>query len=174
MKEEISRLVDSDLEAGDVARVLRAMSSDPDLVRTWDRYQAIGAAMRGELRSELHADLPGRVMRQVASEPVQLAPGRLSGRRAERPVRQWVALAAAASVAAVAIVAMGPRDRGAAVQEARLVQPVSVGATRWETLPPEVENRLNAYLVEHGEFASNHGLNGMAPYARFVGYDGQN
>jgi len=173
MKEDISRLVDSDLAPAETARVLKAMAGDPELVRAWDRYQAIGAALRGELRSSLHADLPGRVMRGLADEPVQIAPARLAARRAARPARQWLALAAAASVAAVAIFWMGPNEPAGTGSQATVASAVPARSTRWETLPPEVENRLNAYLVEHGEFASTHGLNGMAPYARFVGYDGE-
>ena len=36
---------------------------------------------------------------------------------------------------------------------------------------PEAENALNAYLVEHDEFASTAGLGGMMPYVRVVSYD---
>jgi hypothetical protein len=34
-----------------------------------------------------------------------------------------------------------------------------------------MENTLNAYLVEHGEFSASPGLNGLTSYARFVSYD---
>ena len=36
---------------------------------------------------------------------------------------------------------------------------------------PEAESALNAYLVEHDEFASASGLGGMMPYVRIVSYD---
>jgi hypothetical protein len=36
---------------------------------------------------------------------------------------------------------------------------------------PETESTLNAFLVEHNEFASSSGIGGMMPYVRVVGYD---
>jgi len=45
------------------------------------------------------------------------------------------------------------------------------GTTRWDMKEPEAESALNAYLVEHDEFASTSGLGGMMPYVRIVSYD---
>jgi negative regulator of sigma E activity len=41
----------------------------------------------------------------------------------------------------------------------------------WATLPPEVEQKLNRYLVEHAEYTSGRAMNRMLPYASFVSYD---
>jgi hypothetical protein len=46
-----------------------------------------------------------------------------------------------------------------------------VAGTHWDTLSPETVRRLNAYLVEHGEFSSMQGLSGVTSYARFVSND---
>jgi len=43
--------------------------------------------------------------------------------------------------------------------------------TKWETSTPDVEQTLNAFLVEHGEFAPQSGMNGLMAYAKFVSYD---
>jgi hypothetical protein len=48
---------------------------------------------------------------------------------------------------------------------------VRAGATRWDVKEPETESTLNAFLVEHNEFASSSGIGGMMPYVRVVGYD---
>ena len=57
------------------------------------------------------------------------------------------------------------------VAEARKGDPVRAGVRRWDTREPEAESALNAYLVEHNEFAPTSGMNGMLPYVRVVGYD---
>jgi len=43
---------------------------------------------------------------------------------------------------------------------------------RWKNLAkPATENRLNKYLVDHSEYATQAPVRGVAPYATFVGYD---
>jgi len=46
---------------------------------------------------------------------------------------------------------------------------VALGTLQWDA-QPEVEARLNGYLVSHSEYLGN-GMRGMLPYARIVGYD---
>lgn len=99
-------------------------------------------------------------------------------------------LALAASVAAVAIVgvrtltpAIAPGvavPPQAALAPAPTVgtAPVSVAAApqpsrrgiHWDTAQPEVENNLNAFLVQHSEFTRTSGM-GVMSYVRIAGYD---
>jgi len=46
-------------------------------------------------------------------------------------------------------------------------------ATRWEGADPGAEDALNALLIEHGEFTSASGMNGLTAYTKFVAYDSQ-
>ena len=86
--------------------------------------------------------------------------------------------AIAASVAAIAIVGVqwlqqpvsAPLPKLAANVPAQ-AKTIRSGITRWDTKEPEAENALNAYLVEHDEFASTAGIGGMMPYIRVVSYD---
>ena len=86
--------------------------------------------------------------------------------------------ALAASVAAVAIVGvrwMAPEDVAApqyvaAVENADYLRTT---ATRWQSVPTDVEENLNAYLVEHSEFSPTSSMNGVMSYVRFVGYDSE-
>jgi negative regulator of sigma E activity len=86
--------------------------------------------------------------------------------------------AVAASVAAIAIVGVQwlqpPANAPLTKLAANAPKPVHSGTTRWDTKEPEAENALNAYLVEHDEFASNAGIGGMMPYIRVVSYDNEN
>ena len=44
--------------------------------------------------------------------------------------------------------------------------------TRWKNLvKPATENKLNKYLVDHSEYATQGPVKGVVPYATFVGYD---
>lgn len=101
-------------------------------------------------------------------------------------------LALAASVAAVAIVGVRTLTPGAAVPPqatlalapstvpATAVSPAPVGVavaartprrgTHWDTAQPEVENNLNAFLVQHSEFTRPSGM-GVMSYVRIAGYD---
>ncbi|MBF0255349.1 MAG: hypothetical protein HQL47_02585 [Gammaproteobacteria bacterium] len=52
-----------------------------------------------------------------------------------------------------------------------LAQATSSEEPEWQTLPPEMEEKLNRYLVDHAEFAAGKGMDRMLPYASFVSYD---
>jgi len=50
--------------------------------------------------------------------------------------------------------------------------PTQYSGTRWKNLAkPATENRLNKYLVDHSEYATQAPVRGVVPYATFVGYD---
>jgi sigma-E factor negative regulatory protein RseA len=179
MKEEISALLDSELAARDAAAVIETLERDHgELKAAWGRYHLISAALKNELGPVVDQGLADRIAEAIASEPTQLAPA-----RARRP-RQWSGrtigtIATAASLAALTLISvqlLGPTEEQGNVPAVAQSQPsahtvLAADGTRWETLPPEVENTLNAYLVEHGEFSAGSGLNGLSSYARFVSYD---
>jgi sigma-E factor negative regulatory protein RseA len=93
-------------------------------------------------------------------------------------------LAVAASVAVVAVLAVqqaraptpGTAQVATTSQPAQSQTYVRVQGTRWQAQPgnvqaPQVDNRLNEYLVNHSEYAASGGMPGMLPYVRVVGYD---
>lgn len=119
-----------------------------------------------------------------------------SGRAAvfARAYKGAAGLALAASVAAVAIVGVrtltptpgSPGSPGSAVPPQAALAPAP-GATpapigvatapqnsrrgiHWDTAQPEVENNLNAFLVQHSEFTRTSGM-GVMSYVRIAGYD---
>jgi negative regulator of sigma E activity len=179
MKEKISALLDSELAPRDAAAAIDALEHDQgELKATWARYHLISAALKNELGPVVDQGLADRVAQAIAAEPTQLAPG-----RAHAGARRWSGravgtLAAAASLAALTLVSvqlLAPSGEQAVAPVAK-IQPqastvLAADGTRWETLPPELESTLNAYLVEHGEFSTRSGLNGLSSYARFVSYD---
>ncbi len=88
--EEVSLLVDGELDADRVDRVCRGLR-ELAAVETWVCYHVIGDSLRGQCA--LRPGFAARFSAQLAAEPTILAPPR------PRPAPAAVALAIAASVA---------------------------------------------------------------------------
>src|SRR5438094_8548097 len=99
MKEQISALMDGELEGRAAQDALELVRRDGEAAHTWRLYHLMSDAMHGQ-RQLLSGRFVERVTARLASEPAQRAPGALAGRTA----LQRYALAAAASLAAVALV----------------------------------------------------------------------
>ncbi len=186
INEQISALLDDELNAREAESVLTRLRDRDELQQKWERYHLIGDLMRGENIQAEVSKTAARVQAQVALEPAIIAAPQQ--KRAEPQERsRWLRMAAgaglAASVAAVAVVTMpyltgNGIDGGAepfAVAEQKVQPPVQYarsGGTRWKNLSqPAIESKLNGYLVEHSEYASPGGVGGVIPYATYVSYD---
>ena len=183
-KEQLSALLDQELDPGQMTGVSRGIADSDDLRGVWDRYHLIGDVMRGE-----GVRIAGRSVADAVRERIQSEPPILAIPKPEAPTRpeaRWLKPAAGAALAAsVAVVAVYSLPRltgsvpegGAPVQVAQAPVPINAEAprrsgTHWKNLTqPQLESRLNRYLVNHSEYASPGGMNGMLPYTSFVGYD---
>jgi sigma-E factor negative regulatory protein RseA len=192
MKEKLSALVDNELDELDERRVMKALENDADLRQTWERYHLVRSVMHQELEVLVPSGMAVRVAARIESEPANVA----SFRR-RKISRLAGTLAMAASVAAIAVAGVQWFNRpvtmpvpslvtaGQSVPVNTVAAPVPslaasqsapdnfirAGTTRWDVMEPETESTLNAFLVEHNEFASSSGIGGMMPYVRVVGYD---
>ena len=175
MKEKLSALVDNELDDLEERRVMAALEKDPDLRRTWERYHLVRSALHHELDVLIPRDMTERVAAQIGMEPANTGPF-----RRQKITRYAGTLAIAASVAAIAIASVQWLNRPVTTPVASVaaVEPapdkiIRAGTMRWDTQQkePEAESALNAFLVEHNEFASSSGIGGMMPYVRVVGYD---
>ena len=97
MKEKLSAMMDDALAEGERESCVRRLKEDDELRAAWDVYHLIGDTLRGHTAPQVAEQVRAR----LAAEPTILAP-----RRAERARGRlaWYPLAAAASVAAVALV----------------------------------------------------------------------
>lgn len=175
MKEKLSALVDNELDDLDERRVMTALEKDADLRRTWERYHMVRLA----LRQELDAYMPSGMAERVAAR-INMEPANTGSFRRQKFTRYAGTLAIAASVAAIAIASLQWFNRPVSIPVVPLatIQPapeniIRAGTTRWDIQQkePEAVSALNAFLVEHNEFASSSGIGGMMPYVRVVGYD---
>ncbi len=173
MKEKLSALVDNELDDLDERRVMNALKQDIGLRNTWERYHLVRSALRQDMDIMLPREIAARVATRIEMEPVNVA----SSRR-RKITRLIGTFAIAASVAAIAIAGVQFLNRPDSVPVASLAvnqpapeQIIRAGTTRWDLKEPETESALNAFLVEHNEFASSSGIGGMMPYVRVVGND---
>lgn len=161
MTREISELMDGELDAAEAEGIISRVKANQDLERDWSLYHLIGDTIRQQ--AFYSPGLTAQVSDRLAAEPTVLAP------RA-RPAREKFmryALSAAASVAAVAVVAWigiqgvteAPAPQLAVVQEpAAQARPASV----------PMPNRVNDYLLAHQEYSPSSVVHGVVPYVRTV------
>lgn len=97
MTQELSSLMDGELDTPQAERAIRSCCASEDLKQNWYLYHAIGDAMRGQPPRKLA--LPDDMLESLKTQPTVLAPRRpLQGSFAR------IAMAAAASVATVGAV----------------------------------------------------------------------
>ncbi len=158
--EEVSLLVDGELDADRVERVCHGLRATA-AVETWVCYHVIGDALRGQVKP-IHG-FAKRFSARLAAEPTVLAPAR------PRPAPAAVALAIAATVAAVGVVGWvalntmpAPTEQIATAQQASAVRPA-------DARRPVV----NEYLLAHQEYSPATAIAGVRPYLRAVAADDQ-
>jgi sigma-E factor negative regulatory protein RseA len=159
MRNQISALVDGELENTDADICLQQMKSDNDLRETWEIHHLIGDALRGQLGYQLGSSFKERLL----AEPTVLAPQRRESLHSTR----WYALSAAAGVAAVAIAAWV-----ALPQLQAPTQMTPIAAIPQATPAPHqgvpIAVGVGDYLLAHQRFSPSSTMQGVAPYVRTV------
>lgn len=183
-RERISALLDDEIPTEYIIEAIDQIQKEDYLRETWRRYQLIGDLMRGEVPVGSSAGVANSVKAEMKSvpavtpHPLLIKPRRWSRKRWPRHIAGGLL---AASVAALSVILL-PRFTISSLDEP---EPVRVAVkpnisssmikqtgTYWENLDmKKVESKLNRYLMEHNEFASPTGMQGVLPYASFVAYD---
>jgi sigma-E factor negative regulatory protein RseA len=157
MKEKLSAMMDDALADSERESCVRRLKDDDELRAAWDVYHLIGDTLRGHTAPHVADEVRAR----LADEPTVLAP-----RRAERPRLAWYPLAAAASVAAVALVgwlALPLTD----LQPGREAQTMARAAEQVPAAVPLAQGVAD-YLLAHQRFSPAIAMSGLAPYVRTV------
>jgi len=192
MTEQISTLIDAEPLAGGKHVPVKQIA-DESSQNVWRRYYLIGDLLRGQhagvTKKIIDGSLAKEIHDRIEQEPIRIAPDVLAG-NVSTGIQENIStrnfsktasgLAIAASLAAIAFFGLNlqeqpiipdARDASLVADNIPLQSPVFSGDTQWHTAQPDSENDLNAFLVEHGEFTSPSGLNGLIAYAKFVSYD---
>ena len=159
MTQEISALVDGEVNVADLDGVIKACHQSEQHKDAWRFYHLIGESMRTE--HMYAAGLEQRILSQLHSEPMILAPRR----RAWMPTMPRIALAAAASIATISAVGW------LAFQQTP--QPQVVAISPLQSSPP-LAISLGDFVLAHREFTAapdalipaNFGTNGNGDGAR--------
>lgn len=174
IREQISALLDGELPEAEQRLLLERLERDPALRMHWSRYQLISDAVHQTLPPQIDLGFADRVMAALDEQPEH---HRQPVNRLARAVKPLAGLAVAASVAVVAVLAVQqartPDAGPGAVQVAANPPAPALPVTARTDIGVPVQNgsRLNAYVVNHSEYAASGGMPGMSPYVRIVGYD---
>lgn len=174
MKDELSALLDGDLDEASARPVFESIRRDPALVEQWNSYCLIGDALRGDTRGS--ADLPARVMARIRSEPTLLAPPaagssdqRAPGWRAVMPLAASVMGVAAVGLVAFTLYSQ-PDDRLRHAATPPAAQQVELATVR-SVVPVTSADRADAhrkYVFVHQAMSGGGPIPGAVQYVRTV------
>lgn len=154
MKDQISALMDDELDPEASEHLFEALTKDSEYYACWSTYHLIGDSLRGT--PQFSPDFHQRLMQRIAAEPTVLAP------RRKITVKRTHLMSVAASVAAVMFVGWMVLQQQTQ-QPAQDLNPASVAQN---SVPPE---SFNSYLLAHQDLAPDNGMQ-TAYYVRPVTY----
>jgi sigma-E factor negative regulatory protein RseA len=156
MREQISRLMDGDLDDVEADAALRELR-EPQGVAVWACYHVIGDTLR-----RTGAPMPGfagRFAARLDAEPTVLAP---PPRQSHRLPPVWAVAATVAAVMVVGWVAVSTLDpQPTALARAREAAVVRSAQGNPQPVSPE-------YLLAHQEYSPTTQIQGVGPYLRSV------
>jgi len=184
--ENLSELMDGEASVWDSKHSLQRLLGSEQQQAAWQRYHTYGDAMRGESLAK-PLDFAAAVAASIADEPAILAPKLAKRRQQERLKQPFFGAAVAASVAVASVlgVTLYQQDTHspARVMQTSLAEatPIQINAplrnvsgTYWnQSQSPDLDARLNRYLIDHHERSAAGQYKGTLPYASFVSYDRQ-
>ena len=153
MKQQLSDLMDGELDAVRSDAAWKSLTSDTELRDCWRTYHLIGDCMRGAVVTDsvARAAPTAKLMARLADEPTVLSPGR---KLADKVVsgKTRIALAMAASVATLSVVGILAL-RQEMLPQALVAQKQSAPSTAQVAAAAPLPN-VNDYLVLHRQFAN--------------------
>lgn len=169
--EQLSAFMDGELESEPARFLVRSLLQDAGVRARWERYHLIREALHRGLPRGVDAGFADRVYEALSRES-----GRQGRRRFALPAvvtRPLAGLAVAAAVATVAMLGFQYSSPSLHPTPAPIASTAPTGSAGYESAAVQSVDaaRLNAYLVNHSEYAKGAGMGGMLSYVRIVGYD---
>ncbi|MDT8371955.1 MAG: sigma-E factor negative regulatory protein [Gammaproteobacteria bacterium] len=178
--EQLSALVDGELQGEQLEYVLALLKTDVQAQKQFQRYQHTSDVLHGFATKPHPIDLSESLALALKDEPMHAMRSQPKAKVLPFPSQLWKqisGLAIAASVGALAVVGVMTQPDNQLISTSvqtvanatsNDLQPQRASSNRWTVGEPEVEERLNTYLVDHNEYA---GASGVFSYARVVSYD---
>jgi sigma-E factor negative regulatory protein RseA len=157
----VSALMDGELDEDAAEREITRLRQDPVLRETWEAFHLIGDALRGDRL--LSAGFSDRLTARLDQEPTVLAP-----RKNPRKRMTTFALPIAASVAGVALVGWAALSTNNFFSSPGEIarSPAGLAAPQVANLPDD--GKMNEYLLAHQGVSPSTELQGLALYVRTV------
>jgi sigma-E factor negative regulatory protein RseA len=177
--ELLSALVDGELQGDELEKTLQILAGDTLATAQFKRYQQTKDVLNGYGERGLSHNLANRISLALEKEPAysqQTTQHKAEVITLPTPFwKQMTGLAVAASVGALAVVGVMTQPQNnlvtntpmAAIDAPSEVITVAQTGARWTVDEPEIEYRLNNYLLDHNEQT---GSSGVFSYARVVSY----
>lgn len=180
--ELLSALVDGELQGTELDQALQILAEDKVATAQFKRYQQTKDVLNGYGERGLSSKLANRISLALENEPVYSQP--IKGPKSKAKVialpspfwKQMTGLAMAASIGALAVVSVMTQPQNNLVTNTPIAaieapsEVITVAAqtgARWTVDEPEIEYRLNNYLLDHNEQI---GASAVFSYARVVSY----
>ena len=178
-REHLSALVDGEISRETSRFLVRRLGVDDELRATWTRYHLVRDCLRHQDGAIAGEDLCARINRALENEQ----PGHASRRLPTGWLKPAAGLAIAASVALVAVVAVGPGIPGASQNADGLADVVPVEQfTSPQSLTPAPNSsqaslagrsdamgrEMDSYLVRHYQAAGTTGGRGFVTFVPIV------
>jgi sigma-E factor negative regulatory protein RseA len=192
MKEEISALMDGEVDERQMRKFFRELRNDPECRDCWDQYHLIGDTLRNNLPPNINRNFVSNISQAIVNVelPTPVAPlvkHQAKSKRRHPIANPFTGFALAASVAVVAFLgfgmitgeeqATGPRVASSATPSpiAPIAQTLpqsdirTVQAQQKVIIQPAVESILKNYLNSHRNVAGSTGMSpAVVPYASLV------
>ncbi|MGR9036108.1 MAG: sigma-E factor negative regulatory protein [Gammaproteobacteria bacterium] len=170
LNKQISEFLDDELDQQEALRLLKKIKASPDLRNKLTRFEMIRHTLKNEVFVVPEPDFSARVSEAIRNEPIYLLP------QPQKPKRTRKLLAAAASIAAVMVIAGSGIYRPITeTQTASLMPgPVSPSSTPLalarQSQNHSINQRINDYLQAHNSSVYTNGQANFQPYARVTAY----
>jgi len=159
MREQISRLMDGDLEGAEAEAAFRELKQSEGFEH-WTCYHIIGDCLRRT--GAPTAGFSSRFAARLASEATILAPNTTQKPQPARLPLAWAVAATVAAVAVVSSVAVSMLDpQPTALAKAREANVIRTAQPRPQAVSPD-------YLLAHQEYSPTTLIQGVGPYLRAV------
>lgn len=178
-KEYLSALLDDELAPTEIELSISKLSGNEETDRLADRYHLIGSSLRGEANHLSSGYLLAGIREKLADEPIVLAPKSEARRESKGKSSSLFKMAIAASLAVVAVgfysqignqvgPIVNPPDR---LTDNKIEKPSL--KPQWNTMTPELQAKLDHYLVSHHELSVPAVTGGLMPYSTLVSFDSE-
>lgn len=166
LNEQLSALVDGELDAGEARLLVRRLSSDPELRTAWERYHRCGELLEEAVDAPVGVDIAEQVSEAIREEDIPEPP--------ERRLPDWMrpaaGVAVAATVATFAVLGLQDPGDGDATADSELITvvPGSEPGSSWGASTDWIEprhasggdresgtsQRLSTYLINHTDHSA--------------------